>query len=47
MGVTLPKGWRFVEYDEKTDQMIIKRTKNMASLKNSSAISLLLNARNL
>jgi len=33
MGVTLPKGWRFVEYDEKTDQMIIKRTKNMASLK--------------
>jgi len=33
MGITLPKGWRFVEYDEKTEQMIIKRTKNMASLK--------------
>jgi hypothetical protein len=22
MGITLPKGWRFVEYDEKTEQMI-------------------------
>jgi hypothetical protein len=33
MGITLPKGWRFVEYDEKTEQMIIKRTNNMASLK--------------
>ena len=33
MGITLPRGWRFLEYDEKTEQMIIKRTNNMASLK--------------
>ena len=33
MGMIVPKGWRFLEYDEKTNQIIIKRTNNMASLK--------------
>jgi len=33
LGIGVPKGWRFYEHDVKTNKMIIKRTKNMASLK--------------
>jgi len=33
LGISIPNGWRFYEHDVKTNKMVIKRTKNMASLK--------------